>query len=320
MNGRRIVSIGLLTAAIVALSVRSWAADPPKPAEARPAEFLLIPLKHADANKIAPVIQHLAHISALAIPQTNSIGISADKGRFAEIRGIIEQLDVAPRKAATQDQMRVYSLKSVAVDKNLENMLNLLLRGRQDTRWAIDPARNLVMVYGDEQITDTVTALLAKLDSPPIFNAPQTSEMQVRIIWLVSAAATEGAPKLPEDLGPVLPTLARMGIDKPALAAQTLISTSAESSFTAKGNTLSIPPVPCDFTVTGSVYDRKEGSRLALNIQAVQGKQEVCRLETEIAAPLGHFVVLGMTPTQNSTSVFVVQVRRVEPTEGAGKK
>ena len=31
-------------------------------------------------------------------------------------------------------------------------------------------------------------------------------------------------------------------------------------------------------------------------------------VETEIQAPFGHFVVLGMTPTQDVTSVFAVQI------------
>ena len=33
-------------------------------------------------------------------------------------------------------------------------------------------------------------------------------------------------------------------------------------------------------------------------------------LHTEITAPLGHYVVLGVAPTRDGTSVFVVQVTR----------
>ena len=35
---------------------------------------------------------------------------------------------------------------------------------------------------------------------------------------------------------------------------------------------------------------------------------EICNISTEISAPIGHFVVLGVTPTRSMTSVFVVQV------------
>jgi hypothetical protein len=34
---------------------------------------------------------------------------------------------------------------------------------------------------------------------------------------------------------------------------------------------------------------------------------------------MGHFVVLGVTPTKDMTSVFVVQVTRKEPIKPAGR-
>jgi hypothetical protein len=71
---------------------------------------------------------------------------------------------------------------------------------------------------------------------------------------------------------------------------------------------------PCEFTVTGRLTDKTELPGLHISITADcerPGKrQRLCNLETNISAPLGHLVVLGVTPTDASTSVFVVQVLR----------
>ena len=60
-------------------------------------------------------------------------------------------------------------------------------------------------------------------------------------------------------------------------------------------------------------YDKNEAPGLQLTILATGATgEEVCNLQTEISAPPGHLVVLGMTPTGTMTSVFVVQVLRQE--------
>jgi hypothetical protein len=46
---------------------------------------------------------------------------------------------------------------------------------------------------------------------------------------------------------------------------------------------------------------------------------QICNLQTQITTPLGHAVVLGVTPTESMTSVFVVQVLRRLPAKAAAK-
>jgi hypothetical protein len=40
--------------------------------------------------------------------------------------------------------------------------------------------------------------------------------------------------------------------------------------------------------------------------------QQLCHLETTVKAPFGHFVILGVTPIEEVTSVFVVQLLQPE--------
>lgn len=332
MNGFRIALVGLFTWMSLGLASQALAADPPKSAQAASPEFATIPMKYVDAVAMTPTVEALIRpleCIAIPVPHMNAIIVSGPKDRLAEARKLVEQLDVEPRKAASHQQLRVFTLKAIPTDKNLENALSVIFAGRQGARFAIDPVRNQVIVYCDEQTSDMVTALLSKLDSTP--ERQPTFDVQIRVIWLVNGAPEENAPKLPDDLGPVLRTLVRMGIDKPVLAAQTMVVTSIENPFVAKGTARVDQGGLCDFSVTGFARDNKDGSRLSLNLQAGRAdqarpaqfggenrRQDILHLETEIAAPMGHIVVLGMTPTANLTSVFLVQIQRAEP--AAGKK
>jgi hypothetical protein len=115
---------------------------------------------------------------------------------------------------------------------------------------------------------------------------------------------------LPEDLKEVLPGLSKLGIDKPRLAAQTLVNVTSGSRFQTRG--VAKLDSPCQFSVSGQFTGSNEPPKLHIDIRATRpgqpGPAEICSLQTEISAPLGHLVVLGLTPTEAATSVFVVQV------------
>jgi hypothetical protein len=49
-------------------------------------------------------------------------------------------------------------------------------------------------------------------------------------------------------------------------------------------------------------------------------KEVICHLETNISAPPGHLVVLGVTPMQSMTSAFVVQVLAEKDRKEATRK
>jgi len=107
-----------------------------------------------------------------------------------------------------------------------------------------------------------------------------------------------------------LPSLARLGIEHPRLAGQILVNVNANAQFRATGMAQLNATYP--FSVTGRYTDKKQTPVLEVSIRATQqmarGPEDMCNIQTEISAPPGHAVVLGVVPIGPVTSVFVVQV------------
>jgi hypothetical protein len=122
----------------------------------------------------------------------------------------------------------------------------------------------------------------------------------------------------PPDLKEIVAELARIGVKDPHLVAQTVVNTVAGTEFRAEGSAKL--EEPCNLVISGTVSPKDSDSAiLNVSIQAnalAVGRgggpprsNPVCRLNTQITAPFGHTVVLGLTPTETMTSVFVVQVK-----------
>jgi hypothetical protein len=240
----------------------------------------------------------------------NTLIVAAPAEELAKVREIITKVDTPRADTERHQQLRIFQLRKVEPDRALEAALRLVFGAGAAGNFALDTARKSVIVWADEPTTQAVEALLTRLED----RAPgrPAQDVQVRVVWLVSGPAREDAAAPPADLREVLPALAKLGIDKPQLAAQAVVSVTPNAQFQAKG--VAKVDTPCPFAVTGRFGDKKESPVLEVSIRAARktpgGEEEVCNLQTEITAPPGHLVVLGMTPTGNTTSVFVVQVSR----------
>src|SRR5262249_8783406 len=155
-------------------------------------------------------------------------------------------------------------------------------------------------------------------DRPPA--GQQAEELRVRVVWLVSGLAREDAVP-PPDLGDVLAELTKLGIDKPRLAAQTLVNALPGQSFKVDGSAKL--EGTCRLAIAGVRGEKKAPPSMHLDVKATRegepqkgfaggrrSEEQICSLSTHITTPLGHAVVLGVTPTDGLTSVFVVQVLR----------
>src|SRR5262249_29638613 len=152
--------------------------------------------------------------------------------------------------------------------------------GEGHGNFAVDRQRRQVILSADMNTRKIVEALLARLED----RAPgQTDQdMQVRVVWLVNGLAREDAPAPPDDLKEVLPSLAKLAIDRPRLAGQTLVNvTPTTREFQAKGTARL--DVPCPFSVTGRLSDKKQTPVLEVSIRAsrLDSKEEICSLQTE---------------------------------------
>jgi hypothetical protein len=319
------VGAGLLPSPAVAQPPKEPETKPPVPAAAKANELEIVPLKHAGASGVLETLKtlissdpRLESCRFVADERTNrAILVYAPAAETAWVKEMIAKLDVPLADDSPPGKLTVFPLRQVQPDKDLEKALRLILG--QVGNFSIDPQRKSVIVYSDAKTTEAVGELLSRLEaaqaaaSKPEARKP-TGDVQVRVVWLVSGpAAKDEAPPPSEDLKDVLPGLARMGIDRPRLAAQALVNVTPGAPFQAKG--VAKLGNSCQFIMMGQYGGQQEAPELSITITAAsQGERgppvEIVNLQTIITAPPGHLVVLGMTPTETLTSVFVVQVLR----------
>jgi len=300
------------------------------PEDSAPNEVLVMPLKSAEAAEAARLLKILLGMKTpegedsgdagafvpIAVDQrTNSIIVNAPVDKVARIRSILTKLDVAPDpRKADPGMLSVVPLGSIQPDQSLEDALKLVFLGKlPNSNFTLDRQRKAVIIWADDNTKRAAMELLARLEQTGEVQKLSGASMDVRIrvIWLVNGLASQKeAPPLPEDLKEILPGLAKLGIDQPRLAAQTLVNVTPNRSFQTTG--MAKLDYSCLYTVGGLFTGGTEPPKLEIEIRATRQKEksteEICSLRTTISAPLGHLVVLGITPTQETTSAFVVQV------------
>jgi hypothetical protein len=307
------------------LALAQQPAGGPEPAARR--EWKIIPLKNASAVDVATVLNNVfgggggraapvRDVKITVDTRTNSILFLGAMTELDSITKLIQALDTdqPAAEAGPKQQVFIYRLRHVAPDENLERLLNVSVQG-QTANFAVDRQRKLIVLTGDRQLQSTVEALLQAIDTP---DKPGGAELRVRLVWLVSGNPVEGA-KPPADLADVLAELAKLGVDKVWLAAQVIVNASPNYRFQLDGTAKL--DAPCHLTVSGELSDAMPHPTLDVDILATKptppnpnvpggraSTTQLCKLRTSITTPLGQSVVLGVTPTDGSTSVFVVQV------------
>jgi Bacterial type II/III secretion system short domain len=316
---RRLLGYALVLGAVASVSGFLAADDKPQqPAEGEAAkttdDFTVLPLKKMSALEAAKVVQDLLgtgsskRMRVIADNRTNSLLVSGSVRDAALVNRLIELLDVDRRKQQEQRIVAVVELQNAVPDKGLEEALQLLMDTYGNGGFALDPRRHAVVVQGDEQAIKAARELIARLDQPQ--EKPRSQEMQIRVVWLASGLERKDMQPPPRDLQEVVAELAKIGVDDLRLVSQSLVNATEGNGFTMNG--LAMLDKPCSLSINGSVLSRaSEAPVTDITIIARQqdsAKTVLCQLDTRIAAPLGHSVVLGVTPTEKSTSVFIVQL------------
>ncbi len=310
-------------------------------------EVHIYPLKHTAATEVAAVLNDVFRsdrgrggpLAAAAAERETRIAVDARSnaiivlGTSADIESIeklIKALDVERPDADARQQVHVIHLMHTTPDDDLQKALGVVFQG-QHAKFAVDPLRRLVVLSGDQQTIETAKRVLDRLDAAALQDAQLDlgvlDQAQVRIVWLVSGrekAEGEKPAKPPADLAEVVAELGKLGIDKPELVAQGIVNASLNASFRLEGS--ANLHTPCKLSISGMLMAKKQHPSLEIEIKAAAdalpqpagrgfapGVNQICNLKTHITTPLGHPVVLGVTPTEGMTSVFVVQVLRKEP-------
>jgi hypothetical protein len=347
-----IVTVGLCLAAGTALAQESPTAAPPKSTAPGPTDLRTFALKHASPERCQLLFEKLYPEAAL-----RGTRVSADEDAHRVlVRGAREDAELMERLIATVDvehpelrstrpEVRAYALRHIKADDALASVIGTATRSRGQSfgDFAIDPQRNQIVLSGPDWLQSDLAALLKILDVPAPRPAPPPG-YRVRVVWLVSGTGELPAP--PSDLGDVVSELAKVGFEKPRLAAQTIVTLlPGTGPFRAEGTANIIGPLR--FRVQGELHHAGEtpdwrtitiGSgagpqgdvpelQLSLEVRPAGAEKPTAKdsapdarfshLETRIRTPPGHFVVLGMTPSEALTSAYIVQV--VPESAPAGK-
>jgi hypothetical protein len=301
--------------------------------QAAPVEFQIVRLKYVKASETVGLLQTMfvMQIGLVADERTNSLLIRATAPRVAEIREVLKRIDIEGADTEIPDRIKVFELRSLEADKSLENALRLVIRKSPNANFAVDKTRKTVVISADKRTTEAVEALLARLDLMGT-NRPD-EEMQVRVVWLVNDPGKEvelevgHAPS--NDLKDVLPGLAKLGIDQPRVVAQLLVNTQPNSRFQVKGETglynvreRGEGRPSYLLSASGRLNSRTPppGLEISIQVKNLMRSVEESQIQTEISAPPGHLVVLGVTPIYNMSSAFVVQVLPKERKQPAPRK
>jgi hypothetical protein len=172
------------------------------------------------------------------------------------------------------------------------------------------------LVRGNEAEHKLLTKILKTINIPQ--TGPILQPMQLRIVWLVDEKlAGKDARDPAKNLEKVLKVLdEKLGVTNLKMAAQMLVTIdpARQGTFTANGTPqlqdgsnieLSaeahiVSQVGPDPTIELSLRATQSGSR--------SGGQTLASLNTQVVAPAGHSIVVGMTPIQSADSVFILQV------------
>jgi len=277
-------------------------------------EMRVFTLKHARGEELAETIEHalgdqIDEIRCTFDRGASALVVSAPEDGLRRVGELIAVLDVRSdsRRIPDAQNVRIFSLKHAGPDDVMGDMLEMVFGERGS--FALDENRRLVIVKAPDSLFPVVEGILETLDSP---SAPQPERVRLRLVWLVSGLKLEDeeAPEPPEDLEDVVAELGKIGVAGLRLAAQTLAA--------ASGGEFRVKATPmlrnrCRLMIEGEILEGPAPeTRLRLELEAVEQtpdrEVELCNLETTVTAPLGHPVVLGVTPMGRMTSVFVLQM------------
>ena len=311
-----------------AMSQEADNADRPTPAakdyDERP--FLVVyPLEHTDAAQVITLLRGSfadgKECKLIADEEQNRLLVGGSQQVHDRVREILKSID-QPRRNAVH--LKIFPLAY----SNADDIVNVLgvLTDIKKTRVSVDNRTNSLIVSSDrEQDLNIVEALITRLDQAHAEHdrsrfGPSTT-FYVRVVWLASGPDGGDAERPAEDLEQVLAELAKLGIDDVRQVAQTIVNVGMDGQFA-----VSCQPVygerPAQWTIDGELEEADGAFRLRIRLSTSHGphivesavgaipqpEEDLVDLETDLVAPEGHYIVLGITPTGKTQSIFVVQI------------
>jgi hypothetical protein len=299
---------------------------PPKAAPAK-TELTIFTLKYLQAEEAQQVLTELLGLEGgkgptriVADPRINSLIVSATAEEITKIEALLVRLDraVAEGRGGKEMVTEVYRLRNLPADKDLLAELQLILP--PDARIAADARTNAIILHADESTHRAVARLLGEIARP--VSAVADGNVQVRIVWLVSGKGPIGSAP-PADFGEVVAKLEKLGVKDPKMLAQFVVPAGPDGKFTITG--LAKLAQAWSLSSQGVLSTKDGRMSLSVLLQATVAEsgrsppKSLCELETTITYSPGQTVLLGVTPTEDLTSVFALQLIAEAP-KGKGRR
>ncbi|WP_428306386.1 secretin N-terminal domain-containing protein [Lacipirellula sp.] len=263
------------------------------------------------------------------------------KAELAKTKQLIgEVIHEYKQSSATPDlpplpdaEVRVFQMKNTSADAAADKIK--LLIGTQPIRIAIDEASNGLIVFGKAEALPQVEQLVIKLEDLAVagrdgFSAPPVSAfapkeqasprrtLMLRVYWIADDAPDFDVPDeyLPDT---VFTSLNKLGIQVPRLVAQTATSISVEENAGAVPFSTQVPAVlfeqPMRMILNGDLSATADNRSLVDMHLTIENGGAVCEMNGSLAAPIGHFMVLG---TANSVIAGTEMGNGMEMPAGRG--
>jgi len=280
--------------------------------------LIAYPLNYVDGKDVLQCVRTFSPEAQVTIDSTRKrVIVFASHTAHQRLMDLLKKIDVPP--AEEESQLKVFSL----VNANASSMSSLLSRiaSNKEVKIAADLRTNSLLAVGPPDQLQVIAALLMSLDekSDRELHLPNKT-YRVRIVWFAEGPPNDKAVKLDNGLQVVQDELSRIGIKAIRQMGQTMVSAAPQGDFNI-GCSVVLGDGPADLEINGNLDMRRETPHLKIEIsvgrdQALADRDagttrpvQVVNLATEIIAPLGHYVVLGVTPVQEKTLAFAVQVR-----------
>ena len=279
------------------------------------ARLVIYRLQYVDASETAAILSQLLHVDEgrlriRADVSTNSLIVSGTRLDHKVVEEALQLLDIQRQENRPAEQQVKFIPLKEPPNEYFSKILNIVTSGTA-TDYAIDYSRQLLVARGDETGLNLLSGAVSTLESTAANRSPQgvdNTQRRIRVVWLVGGFDREEAKKPPTDLQHVVEELSKMGISDLSLAAQTIvIAEEPGRPVTASGIATLYTSV--EFSFSGvPIPGPGNTTKLEIEIECTSKEGKMSGLNTTVSAPLGHAVVLGVTPMGKMTSVFVVQL------------
>lgn len=290
----------------------------------------VVVLQYASCDEMARVLHEMVPEAKVTFDaRTNSLLVKATTQYHTVVRDYIARLDRPIDPPQDDRSVEVIQFRNTKLTPGIQRALMEMFDGRT-VKMSLDVDRNMLVVEANDETLKRIRTLVEELDTKQSVNDEVKSgdadgSYRVRIVWLVTGAPAEaGQATLPDDLQPVVTELNKLGVTNLKLAAQMLTRVRMNQQFSIHATPTMNQKVQLESsgTLIGQGRSRPElrievEARNEMEMFSPQGPvarqpETMAALKTTIDAPIGHFVVLGVTPIGSMTSVFVVQLQRGE--------